>query len=86
MKNSNEQTKVKNKKAYLEQSRHFLQDLLWERLAHRSLCETQVLRVSRAAVAHPGRETRCGTAQMCSQSCCRDGAQEGKVLSKWNES
>lgn len=77
---------MKNKKAYLEQARGFLLALIWERITHGSLCKTQVLCVSRAGMAYLGRETLRGTAQMCSQSCCRDGVQEGKALSKWNKS
>lgn len=76
---------MKNKKDYLEQSSSFLQNQILGRIIHCSLCKTQILHIGPAEMTYNGCKTHCGIAQMCLQSHCGDGVQEGKTLSKWNE-
>lgn len=76
---------MKNKKDYLEQSSSFLQNQIWGRIIHCSLGKTQILHIGPADVTYHGCKTHCGIAQMCLQSSCGDGVQEGKILGKWNE-
>jgi len=76
---------MKNKKDYLEQSSSFLQNQIWGRIIHCSLCKALVLHTGTADMTYPGCKTHYGIAQMCLQSCCGNGVQEGKILSKWNE-
>lgn len=76
---------MKNKKDYLEQSSSFLQNQILGKIIHCSLCKTQILHTGPADMTYHECKTHCGIAQMCLQSCCWDGVQEGKILSKWSE-